>query len=784
MIEDIELRILFRAESEEHLQTLENGLLLLEGEPENPAIIEDLFRSAHSLKGAARMLGVVELESLAHHFETELGAARHGRQVMSSEAADRLYQGLDAMRMLAREACGGESAGVDMPQVLAQLRGAEVPTLASEAIETSDPSSESELITRPSPTPSIPAETVEPHATELPGLAGAPPELLTTALGNAPLGSPDDDAASPPLATFKIETIRVEPLKLDALMTLAGEISITTSRVARSLAAIYDLRELWEEWNREAALAAGPKTDGQARKGESKKEDGRLKRLDRLLRRLETTGEEEIGRLRLVAEDLVDSIRDIRLLPLSTIFNLFPRLVRDLSHEQGKEVHLQMEGGAIKADKHLLEEIKDPLMHIIRNAVDHAVELPERRERQGKPREATIWLRATRTTTHMTIEVADDGRGLDEEAIRRSAIQKGLATETELSILSPKEVQRLIFLPAFTTAPLITDVSGRGVGLDVVRANIERLKGSVTIESKAGVGCTFRLRAPISLVTTRVMLVQVAQRSYALPIDSIQETFLIPRQQVFSIEGRPTILWNQRPVRVALLSEVLGVSPTQKAGSRQNDRMIGASSGSDWAGVLLNIESETIGLFVDALLDEQEVILKPFGGLLHRVRNVLGATTLTTGEICMVLNPDDLIKSLSKQTSFESLSQPKGEEHRKKLILVAEDSITTRTQEKRILEAAGYEVVVAVDGADAFAKLSSNTFDAVVSDIEMPKLTGLQLAEKIRLDSKYVDLPIILVTSLATDEDRRRGIEVGANAYITKGSFDQNLLLETLRKLV
>lgn len=756
MIDDPELRSLFRAESEEHLQTLETGLLHLESKPGDASVLEDLFRSAHSLKGAARMLGVDRLETLAHHFEDELGAARRGRRAISSESADRLYHGLDAMRRLAQEACGGDDAQVDIPRVLAQLRGE--PTALPDAS-----SQEKEEVPDPIDSPNGDAPlpmSQEPKAqdTERPILTrsegpASPPEL--------PIPHEIDRPALPTTG-FKIETIRVEPQRLDALMTLAGEMSVTTSRAVRALNIIADLEELWEDWSRDE-ISSHPASDSE-----------RLKRLGHLIGRLERTGDEEIGRLSMVADELVESIRDLRLLPLSTIFNLFARTVRDLSHEQGKEVRLEVVGGAVTADKHLLEELKDPLMHMIRNAIDHAIEGPDERIALGKPREATIRLSAYRTATRMVIEIRDDGRGLNEAAICETAVRKHLLSKKAASELSPEEIHRLIFTPGFSTTPLITDVSGRGVGLDVVRTNVERLKGTISVESLKGVGCTFRIEAPISLATTRVLLVRVNERSYAIPIEAVQKTFLVSPQSVFSIEGRPAVQWDGLPVWVAPLAALLE-SPLKS----------NAKAGEDRPGVLLAFGPERLGLFVDALLDEQEVIVKPFGGLLRRVRNVLGSTILSTGEICMVLNPLDLLKSMQNLRSVAVAPELGGKEpERKKVLLLAEDSITTRTQEKRILETAGYEVVTAVDGADAFGKLGSRMFDAVVSDVEMPNMTGLQLAERIRRDQKYKELPIILVTSLATDEDRKRGVEVGANAYITKGTFDQRVLLDTLRKLV
>lgn len=856
MIDDPELRALFKAESEEHLQTLENGLLRLEAEPRDTAMLEELFRSAHSLKGAARMLGVADVETLAHHFEDELGAARRGHVAMSSAAADRLYRGLDAMRKLAREATEGETANVNMSQVLAELSGADHSAAPGpedgkpvggaaprengsntniRAHDGSVPDSDAPEL------PLVESNSVPLHFPVAPTVENisVPQEPKSNSIAQEPLGTVqpvtaallarqvsngasalaveelpavslplhafdeaitalDEAQATVSPTTFKIDTIRVEPQKLDALMTMAGEMAVTTTRVARALGVIGDLAALREEWERDvsawraapAILLDSPANNTRHNPQEplarfQERETKRLERLEHLLGQLTKTSDDSITRLGLVSGAMDEAIRDMRLLPFSTIFSLFPRMVRDLSHEQGKDARLVMEGGAIAADKHLLEEMKDPLMHILRNAIDHGIELPEERERQGKPREATLRLRARQTAAHVIIEVTDDGRGLDVEAIRRAALNKRVRSAAEIAAMIPEDVQMLIFAPGFSTSPLITNVSGRGVGLDVVRINIERLKGTIAVDSVPERGCTFRLQAPITLATTRVLLVRVAQRSYALPLEAVQDISLVSPQAVFPMEGRPTIRRDSRPVLVAHLADLLELSEARMANTAgKANRGTGVGESSLLPCILLAGGAEQLGLFVDALLDEQEVIVKPFGGLLQRVRNVVGATILNTGEICMVLNPQDLMQSARKQRTVRVEAEPSEAAERKKVVLLAEDSITTRTQEKRILESAGYEVVTAVDGADAFSKLGTRDFDALVSDVEMPNMDGLTLAARIRQNAKYTELPIILVTSLASDADRKRGIEVGANAYITKGAFEQTALLETLRRLI
>lgn len=854
MIDDKELAALFQAESEEHLQSLDEGLLRLEANPQDSATLEQVFRNAHSLKGAARMLGVETVETLAHHFESALGGAARKQKMLTPESVDRLYQGLDAMRKLVVEAVTGEIAGVDMEQALAQLSGEEIaaPAVAPPTTPAanylalkSQPSIEPTVADHstaiplpPLPAPEIelasthtlpPEIIVELEQTALAPLAAAPVATSGSAVQAETLAAIKDETpaivmpeatetilrATP--ANFKIETIRVEPTKLDALMTLAGELTVTTSRVTRGLAEFESITALWEEWQKDtktmrstfqelarrlqdetpSALHGGATSRDVTLKKLAtfqEREAARLEQLRTLLLRLRQTTYEDVTRLNFVADEVEESIRRVRLLPLTTVFNLYPRMVRDLAKTQEKEVQLLVEGGETTADKRILEELKDPLMHMIRNSVDHGVEPPDERERAGKPRLATLRLWGYQTATNVIVELSDDGRGLDVAAIKRTALKRLLHSEAELAALSEEQIQLLIFAPGFSTSPLVTDVSGRGVGLDVVRANVEALRGSIHVASSPGSGCRFRIQLPLTLATTRVLLVQVAGLTYALPVEWVQGAYLIAPGDIFSIEGRETTRLQGLPISVARLGNLLEI---RNMGQRvRHDRNGGGSSApaalpprktasSDLLPcIVLAIGEERLGLIVDSLVDEQEVMLKPLGAMLKRVRNVSGATILGTGEVCMVLNPQDLMKSAQKSPITMASLTPATTVAARKLILLAEDSITTRTQEKRILEAAGYEVVTAVDGLDAFNKVATRPFDAVVSDVEMPNMTGLDLAAKIRQDQQYNEIPIILVTSLASEADKRRGVEVGANAYITKQAFEQKILLDTLGRLL
>ena len=825
MIEDDELREVFKTASEEHLQNLDEGLLYLEKNPNDAAKIEELLREAHSLKGDAGMLGVKDVATLSHQIEHLLGGLKRQETTLTADLVDRISYGIDAIRQLVYAAVTGEPCEVNAFHSLAYLMGAkpETPTDAISAInreqgtgnreqdepEGVEPPEEPQAIEEPI-IDSVPLPHVAPDETPIPVTTVAEPM-------NAP----------PPVtisrdSTYKIETIRVPTRNLDGLMTQTGELTVTKIRIAHRLNEIEDLVSLWEEWSRDAFVNRFVVHDLENNLNRYSSEKGtigqlqnyyhrsteRLEQLGSLINQLRNTFSEDIARLDIISDELEDGIRTLRLLPLSTIFNLFPRMVRDLARQQRKEIELVISGGETRADKRILEEMKDPLMHILRNAIDHGIETPEERRKSGKPAIAKIELRGYQTATHVVLEVCDDGRGLDIEKIKQTALKRGICQPEELLGMTPQQIHSLIFAPGFTTRTVVTEVSGRGVGMDVVRTNVERLKGIIQVESSPRKGSVFRIQLGTTLATAHVLIVSVQGISYAIPVEFVQMTKLVQVNEIFAIEGRETIVFEDQPISVAQLADLLEIRWTssqfepestisQESKSRfsLSPSLIQKNPSSPTMDVaspciILKVGEEKLGLFVDALVDEQDVVLKPQSQLLKRVRNVAGATILGTGEVCIILSPQDLIKSIRKQAGVisspivRSALKVQDNSSVKPVILLVEDSITTRTQEKRILEAAGYEVVTAVDGLDGFNKLGTRSFDAVVSDIQMPNLDGLSLVTKIRQNRDYSELPIILVTSLASGEDKRKGAEVGANAYITKASFNQEVLIETLKRLV
>lgn len=755
MIEDEELREIFKIESSEHIQQLEKGFLSLERDPQNVAILEEVFREAHSLKGASRIIGLPGVEAVSHRLEDIFGAARKGTLHLTPEIIDLLCRGLDAIRALVREAVTGESSGVAIAKILEELtlsreQCAACPSEGKEVVPPSGANGDAPVITAPD---DFIYPEIQPLFTEEKN-AGTAAEVKEESFSN-----------------FRLETIRVETGRLDRLMSLSGELTVTNLRISQRIEEISDALLLWEEFARNGQASAGGSADPH-------KKDSAFTRLGESLMSLRNSVAADSSRLDYVNAEIDESINRIRLLPVSTLLDLFPRMVRDLAREKGKEVNLVIRGGETVVDKRIIEEMKDPLMHLVRNAVVHGIEVPLEREGKNKPRMATITVRAFQSPANVVIEVADDGRGLDNNAIKGAALKGKIVNEKELESMSTAQIQALIFASGVSTSDFISEVSGRGVGLDVVRVNVERLKGTVTVESSPGQGCLFRAKLPLTLATSRVMLVAVNSVKFALPFEQIQTTISLHRKDLFKVEGRQTIVFNERPLSVMPLSALLELKVEPPSDLRR------APLSEIVPCIILTSGEEQVGIIADELIDVQEVVLKQYSPLLKRVRNVSGATILSSGEVCMVLNPFDLMKSVRMKMSQAVVEvEEKGAEVIK-CILVAEDSITVRTQMKRIIEGAGYEVVVAVDGVDAFNKLSSRTFDALVSDINMPNMNGLVLTEKVRMNRKFRDMPVILVSSLASDSDRQRGLEAGANAYIPKPSFDQKIFLETLGRLV
>ncbi|AFY74175.1 chemotaxis protein histidine kinase-like protein [Synechococcus sp. PCC 7502] len=779
MIEDEELRNLYKVASSEHIHKIEAGILRLEKNPKDTAQLEELLREAHSLKGDSRMLGVSDVETLIHQIEDIFVNVKKGETILTSDLCDRLYQGLDAVTKIAHEAITGEPANVEVFYTLAQLMGADIACdVESNPMPTEMPLPE----TQGNDLDAMFADLENPPlAPEAVTIAESEVEALMNRQWGRRATDPQPDNV-PIEGDYQIDTLRVDSSRLDRLLTQASELMVTKGRFSDRTRDLQAVQSLWEEWKREA-FSSRITFDELERRLQTPdllpiqkfyhQVDKRLEQLGIAIAQLKNATYDDTARLEIISNDLESGIRTLRLLPMSTIFNLLPRSVRDLSKQLGKEVELIVEGGDILADKQILEAIKAPLGHLIRNAIDHGIESPRERQIQGKPAIATIRLRAYQSASSVCIEVQDDGQGIDTEAIKRTALERRLHTEAELATMSTAQIQSLIFTPGFSTRSSVSEISGRGVGLDVVRANVERLKGSLQLESTPGQGCLFRFILKPSLATTYVVIVEVDRTTYALPLDSVQTMLLISPENIFAIEGKQTMMFKGEPISLVWLADLLELSVPVTTKSFKNLPCI-----------IMQIGTERLGVLVDALLEQQDIVMKPQSKLLQRVRNIAGATIRGNGEVCMILHPPDLFKSAKQGNISVSVQELSQQVQIKPKILLCDDSIPIRTQLKRILEGYGYDVTPAVDGQDGFTKLRSGKFDAVVSDVQMPNLDGLGLTTRIRQFREYDELPIVLITTLASDEDKRLGAQAGANAYLTKGNFDQRVLLDTLRRLI
>ena len=477
-------------------------------------------------------------------------------------------------------------------------------------------------------------------------------------------------------------------------------------------------------------------------------------------------------RTSVVINDLQEQGMRLRMLPANTIFQAFPRAIRDLAKQFRKDINLIIEGGETELDKKVLEEINAPLVHIMRNAVDHGIEDPATRIAAGKPAAGTILLAARQEGDRILIEISDDGAGIDPEKIRESAMRKGYITEAEAKAISDREAQYLIFEAGFSTAAIITEISGRGVGMDVVREFVvEKLKGSLDLNSEPGKGTTFRLTIPLTLAIIRALLLRVGDQVYALPTGSIEETLRVDPSEIIKVEGREVIRRQRRTIPLVRLSEILGVPADPPLGKVPI--------------ATLGYSGHRMGFIVDSFVGEQQIVIKTLGSHLMKVDNVAGVTILGAGELVPILNVPDLMNNARTRSGQRVGRVERSERNGTRRILICEDSFTTRELERSIFEAAGYEVETANDGAQGFSKLRDGLkIDAVVTDVQMPNMTGFELTRAIKNDPGLEDIPVIIVTSLERDEEKAEGVEAGADAYITKSVFNQDTLLDTVERLI
>lgn len=705
----------FLAEARERIARINQGLLTLEANPEDREAFRGVLREAHSLKAAAKMMGFPTMGTLAHRLENLLVTLEEKDRSLTRDLADLVFEVVDALsRML---------DGITQGKPEADVQG------LLERLEAAAPSAE----------PAAPSP------------------------GRVEMRSPEMIEGS----------IRVSLEKLDRLANLAVEIAVSRMQAAearRGLREAVDLsRAGLKRWaNLREALAQLP---GGERAHEAIRQ---AETWDRDLRHAVQRAWGDLEEIRVQQERLAVELRHqilgIRMQPLAVVFETVPRAVRDLARQFGKEVDLVITGGEVELDRRIIEALGEPLLHLIRNALDHGLEAPAAREAAGKPARGRLAIRAWAKGNRVILEVEDDGPGMDPRTLRETAVRKGLLKPEATEALSDAEALDLIFLPGFSTSRLITDVSGRGIGMEVVRKVIERLRGSVAVESAPGHGTRVILDLPFSLAMLPVLFVRTGGVTYAIPAGAVERVVRLQPDGLQSLEGRQATRLEGETIPLVELAALLGGPSEPRGGGAAN-------------AVLLRSGARRVGFFVDEVLDGAEVVQKDLGGFLGNVESVAGATVLGSGEIALILDPANLIRGARGAPAVPRESPKEAAQAPGRLLLV-EDSLIARDLERTILESAGYQVDVALDGIDALERLRTGIYDLIVTDIEMPRMDGFALLERIRSQERTRELPVVVVTNRERPEDKRRGMELGADAYILKSSFDQSSLLDTIRQLI
>ena len=766
------LLAIFRVQAEEHIKAISSGLVQLEqssSAADNKTLIETMFRDWHNLKGAARSVNLTEVEGLCQAAENVFAALKAQKLQPFPEMFDTLHRGVNAVNELLFG-----SGQVAMDPLVADLNQLLTGTAPAR------PAPKESVIAQPAPeerpTGPVSAQTTQ-QAEEVPEAREVPDEALprpgTERIGTA-------------------ESVRIAVNKLDPLLRQAEEmISVKldsrqrVTDIHRALSAVDQWRQRWSD------IAAPERATAKLLMRTDQGPDdpvGRLVEflqwnaqwvgsLDTDLRGLAASAQQDTRAHGSMVDGLLEGIMNILMLPCSYLVDMVPLLVRDLARDRGKEVRAMIRGADLEIDRRILDEIRDPLIHIVRNSIDHGIEPPEEREVLGKPRQGKLTVSISQISgNQIELAISDDGGGINDAAVRTTALKHGFLTDEERKALDEQDPLALIFRSGLSTSPIVSTVSGRGLGLSIVKEKVEGLGGTVSVVSGPNVGTEFRIVLPVTLATFRGILVRAFGSRFVIPTAYVEGVGRTDKKLIKMVGNRETIESGGRAVPLVRLGDILELPvPTSNDGD------------SDFLEILfLKARDIVVAFGVDEVIQEQEVLLKVLGKQLARVRNVTGATMLGTGELSPVLSVPDLIKSASKR-GYEGIGptlRARELETKVRSVLVVDDSITSRMLLKNILETSGYDVKTAIDGIEGWTTMRNEAFDLVVTDVEMPRMDGLELTAKIRADERLGNMPIVLVTSRASREDRERGIDVGANAYVVKGEFDQTNLLEIVKRLI
>jgi len=778
----------FAVEFEEQLQIITDGCLSFEKGIRNKAgredTLQEIFRAAHNIKGAARGLDLQDISTISHHLETCFSVLKHNSGRPDAAFIDLCLEAIDRMRESMQSTRTEQPPGFDVDELAARLELAATEA-KSRAVKAAPAKKAARAAGRKA--------TKKSKKTARKKTARATGKTTTGRTQKAPEKSlpdkpePPDSAASQSLAVADSggriggEVIRVAMDKIQEVTNLSEELQVAKVGTEEHFAAIHKLQEridhLARKW-RDSQRSFRHRSPADQLPDEIRSlfvnSADEIAELNELVSRSTRVARSTMNRLGYVTSALQNNTRNLRLVPVANVLRPLVRSVRDMGRDMKKEVDIEIMGDDIEIDRSILEQLRDPLMHLLRNAVDHGIEAPQERKLAGKPASGQITIQVDKEGSVAVIHFMDDGAGIDPGMVLQQAVEKKLITSNEGHHLSHAAQLDLIFRPGLSTKRIITNISGRGVGLDVVRANLKAIKGSVVVSSSPGEGCAFTLRVPLTMMTEKGLVVRCNGASYIVPTTSIERILEISIDDVIEVEASQAVMLDERPVPLRSLATLLE-KESQRATGKDHLTIVVVSKGWD-----------AVALLVDDVIGEREFIVKRLQPPLMSVRNVGGATYMGDGSLIVVLNPLDLVDS-SRQ-SGKGGPAISGLEAREEIvpphILVVDDSITTRTLERNILENLGYRVSVAVDGREGWESLQAGEFDLIITDIEMPVMNGFELTERIKSSGQYGSIPVIIVTSLAKEADRRRGIEVGADAYIVKGEFETRALMDVVRQLV
>lgn len=728
---------LFRQDADVQVRTLTSALLALERDQGASVQLERSMRAAHSLKGAARIAGFDAIARVAHAMEGCFVSAQRGQLAIGQAQVDLLLQGVD---LLTHMAAGAPADQADTEsRVTAWL--AALPEIADDAEEVTPAGA-------PSATAPARGAAVPPHA-------GASAVATETAS----------------------REVRVAAERLDALVGLASE-AVVQSRWVKPLAE--SLRSIGRLQDQAGSLLDRLR-DALAPQPLEARDRDLLAELQRALLECDRLLSERVDLLETFDRRSVDLGRRLYDAALSSRMRLFadvvdglPRIVRDLARSLGKQVRVEVVGETTRVDRDILARLEAPLAHLVRNAVDHGVETPDERRIAGKPAEGLIRVEARHHAGLLHVAVSDDGRGIDVETVRAAVIERRLIVPEAAALLSDRELLEFLLLPGFTTKSTVTDVSGRGVGLDAVRDVVGGVRGTVQISSRPRQGTTVQLRLPVTLSVIRALLVDIAGEPYAFPLAAITKVVRLPPEQVEWLEGRQHFSLDGERVGLVTAHQALELGEPPRA---------------DWLSVVVVGDgTRSYGMVVDRLLGEREIVVRPLDTQLAKVRHIAAGALMEDGSPVLILDTEDLLQTLGKLASADRLLAVRRAEQdarsSRKRVLVVDDSLTVRELERKLLAAQGYEVEVAVDGLDGWNAARAGRFDLVLTDVDMPRMDGIELVTAIKSDARLASLPVMVVSYKDRDEDRRRGLDAGAAYYLTKSSFHDDTLVQAVVNLI